>query len=277
MTQLVVWLNSMANLCGQAVLAPIAVLPGWLSSSLVAAGTGAMALIVFKYTSNQRAIKRVRDDIKANLLALSLFRDNLAVSLRAQGRICVCALKLVLLSLVPLAVMAAPMALLLGQLSLWYQARPLAIGEETVVTMKLSGEGADRWPEVRLEATSAIEPTLGPVRIRSERVLCWNIAARAAGTHRLTFTVAGEPVEKELAVGEGFLRTSPLRPSWNWTEVLLYPRETPFSPASPVQSIAIDYPPRDSWTSGSNAWVIYWTIASMVAALALRRFLNVNL
>jgi hypothetical protein len=277
MTQLVVWLNSIANLFGQTVLAPIAVLPGWLSASLVAAGTGVLALIVFKYTSNQQSIKRVRDDIKANLLALSLFKDNIGVCVRAQGRICVCAGKLILLSIVPLAVMAGPMSLLLAQLSLWYQARPLAVGEEAVVTMTISGDAADAWPDVRLEGTSAVEPTLGPVRVRSERVVCWNIAARAEGTHRLTFSVDGKPVEKELAVGDGFLRTSALRPAWNWTDALLYPRERPFPTASPVQSIAIEYPPRDSWITGSNAWVIYWTIASTVAALAFRRLLNVNL
>ena len=43
--------------------------------------------VVFKYTSNQRAIKRARDDIKAHLLALKLFKENTRVIFRAQGRI----------------------------------------------------------------------------------------------------------------------------------------------------------------------------------------------
>lgn len=277
MTQFVIWLNSAANATGRLLLAPIAILPGWLSATLAAVGTGILALIAFKYTSNQRAIKRVRDDIKANLLALSLFKDNIAVSLKAQGRICVSAFKLLVLAVVPMLVMIVPMSLMLGQLALWYQARPLAVGDESVVTLKLFEKAGSAWPEVRLEPTSAIETTLGPVRVRSERLLCWGIRARENGLHRLAFTVAGKTIEKELAVGDGFMRTSPLRPEWNWTDALLYPWEKPFPPDSPIQSIEIEYPTRDSWTSGSDSWVVYWFVASMLAALVFRRVFNVNL
>jgi hypothetical protein len=277
MTQLVVWLNIAANTLGRVVLAPLPVLPGWLSATLVACGTGIVMLLAFKYTSNQRAIKRVRNDIKANLLALSLFKENIAVSLRAQGRILLSAGKLLLLAVVPVLVMIVPVTLLLGQLALWYQARPLALGEEAVITLKLSGNSAGEWPDVRLEPAAAIEPTLGPVRVTSQRRLCWNIRALGNGYHRLAFAVGEQTIEKELAVGNGFLRTSPVRPAWNWEEALLYPWEEPFRPDSPVESIEIDYPSRSSWTCGSNSWIVYWFAVSMVAAFACRRAFNVNL
>ena len=87
----------------------------------------------------------------------------------------------------------------------------------------------------------------------------------------------GARIEKELAIGDGFMRVSTLRPGQSWSDVLLYPWEPPFSPDSPVQSIEITYPTRSSWTSGSNSWVIYWFIVSMVAGLCFRRVLNVNI
>ena len=59
LTRMVVWLNALANGLGGLLLAPIAVLPGWLSATVVAAVTGVLLLVVFKYTSNQRGIKRV--------------------------------------------------------------------------------------------------------------------------------------------------------------------------------------------------------------------------
>lgn len=277
MTQLVVWMNLIANAVGYVILAPVAFLPGWLSATTVAAVTGILALIAFKYTSNQRAIKRVRNEIKANLLALSLFKDNLAVSLQAQGRILISASKLFLLALVPMLVMIIPMSLLLGQLAMWYQARPLMIGEEAVITLKLSGTPGAVLPDVVLEPSSAVESTIGPVRVPSERVVCWGIRAREDGLHILTFTHAGRNFEKELAVGGGFLRTSPLRPSWDWTDALLYPREQPFPVDSPVQSIEVDYPTRISWTAGSKSWLVYWFLASIVAAFLFRPLFNVNL
>jgi hypothetical protein len=283
LAQLAVWLNAVANGLGAWVLAPIGVLPGWLSATIVAAATGLLLLVAFKYTSNQRAIKRVKDDIKANLLALKLFKESASVALRAQGCILVGAFRLLVLAIVPMLVMVVPVLLILGQLALWYQSRPLRIGEDAVVTLKLNGESA--WPDVRLEPTDAVEMTLGPVRVRSQREICWSIKACASGYHRLVFQV-DEPTsggqspflaDKELAIGDGFMRVSTLRPGRRWSDTLLHPAERPFRTDSPVQAIAIDYPQRPGWTSGTDSWVIYWFGVSMVAALCFRRFLHVNL
>ena len=87
----------------------------------------------------------------------------------------------------------------------------------------------------------------------------------------------GQPVEKELAVGDGFMRVSAERPGWCWSDILLHPGEPPFGPDSPVRSIEIDYPDRASWTSGTDWWLVYWFAASMFAALCFRPLLNVNL
>src|SRR5207244_7051618 len=62
-TDIVVWLNALANGLGQ-LLAPIGWVPGWLSATLVAVATGVGMLAAFKYTSNQRAIKRTRQRIR---------------------------------------------------------------------------------------------------------------------------------------------------------------------------------------------------------------------
>jgi uncharacterized membrane protein (DUF106 family) len=276
LTQVVVWLNAAANALGRWLLAPIAVLPGWLSATLVAAVTGVLLLIVYKHTSNQKAIKRVRDDISANLLAIKLFKDSAAVALKAQERLHWAAIRLFALALVPMAVMLVPVTLILGQLSLWYQQRPLRVGEEAVVTVQLNGDADSPLPEVRLESDAAFDATLGPVRVLSRREVCWNIQAREAGDHRLVFQIGEQSFAKELAVGDGFQRVSVQRPGWVWSDALLHPWEEPFRPESPVRSIAIDYPARSSWTSGTDWWVAYWFLASMVAALCFRRALNVN-
>lgn len=275
--QLVVWLNAVANALGGWVLAPIAVLPGWLSATLAAAATGVLFLAVFKYTSNQNAIKRVKDDIKANLLALKLFKESALVAVRAQGRILLGAVRLFVYALVPMLVMMVPALLILGQLALWYQARPLQIGEEAVVNVKLNGNGESSWPDVRLEPTDAIETTIGPVRVQSKREVCWSIKARASGYQHLVFRAGDQTADKELAIGAGFMRISTLRPGWSWSDTLLHPSEKPFRLDSPIQSIAIDYPKRSSWTCGSDWWVIYWFAVSMLAGLCFRRLLNVNI
>jgi hypothetical protein len=247
-----------------------------LSATIVAAATGVLLLLVFKYTSNQHAIKQVRAEIKANLLALRLFKDSAVIALYAQAAIVRGALWLAVYALVPLLVMAVPVLLILGQLALWYQARPLSVGEEAVVTAKLNASAGSELPEVRLVPTDAVAVTVGPVRIRSKGEVCWNIQARTGGYHQLVFQVGGRSFDKTLAVGDEFMRISQERPASSWSEVLLHPAEVPFSAGDPLRSIEIAYPRRASWTSGSDWWVYYWFGTSMVAALCFRRMLNVN-
>ncbi|MBM4076329.1 MAG: hypothetical protein FJ267_11900, partial [Planctomycetes bacterium] len=77
-------LNQIANMLGRLVLSPIGMMPEILGAVVVSVVTGIVLLLAFKYTSNQRSIKRVRSDIKAQLLALSLFKESIAVSLKFQ-------------------------------------------------------------------------------------------------------------------------------------------------------------------------------------------------
>jgi hypothetical protein len=276
LAHVVSWLNVPADTLGRLLLFPIGLLPGWLSATLVAAVSGVLLLLVFKVTSDQRAIKRVRDDVNANLLALKLFKDSAAVAFRAQGRIMVGAGRLLVLAVVPMLVMAVPVFLLFAQLGLWYECRPLHAGEEAVVTMALNGDAAAPWPEVSLEPADAADTMVKPVRVLSRREACWNVKAREAGTHRLVFRVDGQTVTKELAVGDGLMRVSTRRPAWDWWDALLHPGEPPFRPDAAVRSIEIDYPPRTSWTCGAGWWMWYWFAVSMIAALCFRRALNVH-
>lgn len=277
LAQIVVWLNTLANALGQLLLAPVALLPGWLSATIIATLSGVVLLVIFKYTSFQHAIKSVRNDMKAHLLALKLFRDNMPVVFRAQGRIFTGAFLGVLLAILPVAIMLVPVSLMLGQIALWYQARPLQVGQEAVLTMRLNGDAGTSLPQVRLEPTEAVEVSVGPVHVPSKREICWNLKAAEKGTHRLVFVVNDQRVEKELAVGDGFMRVSLQRPGWNWFDALLNPSEPPFPPDAAVRSIEIDYPQRDSWTSGSDWWVYYWFGVSFMSALCFRGLFNVNL
>jgi hypothetical protein len=275
LAQVAAWLSAGSSALGRILLAPLGLVPGWLSATVIAALTGVLLLALFKYTSNQRAIARVRNDINAHLLALKLFKDSARVSLRAQGRVLRGAFWLFVFAIVPMLVMVVPVALVLGQLSLWYQARPLEVGEDCVITLALSGDKQAEWPAVRMKPTNAVETNVGPVRVQSKREVCWNVKAREPGNHRLIFQVGDQAAIKELAIGDGLMRVSAERPGWDWSAILLNPGEEPFRPDQPVRSIAIDYPHRSTWTTGKDWWVVYWFAVSMVAALCFRRALNV--
>jgi hypothetical protein len=270
LTQVVVMLNAGANFLGQP-LAFISALPGWLSAAIVAVASGIGLLLVFKQTSNQRAIKRTRHQIRANLLSVKLFFDSPMIGFQGQLSALVGALTLLVLAVVPILVMLVPVTLLLGQLALWYQARPLKNGEDTIITLKLHGDRTAPWPSVKFDPQDAVEVTHGPVRVISQREICWSLRAKQNGLHTLTFHVDGYTVEKELVVGDGFMRVSQRRPDWDWSDVMLHPAEPPFPSGSLVRSIDIQYPAR------SDTWVYSWFIVSFISGFLFRGVFKVNL
>jgi len=275
--QIINWVNVLTNAFGRFFLAPIAVLPGWLSNTIISVVIGAFLLVIFKYTSNQDAIGKIRDDIKAHMLALKLFKDSISVTLHAEVRVFRGALLLLFHAIVPMLVMILPVSLLLAQMSLWYQSRPLLPGEVAVITVKLNSNVEGNWPTVNIEPTPIAEVTIGPVRIFSKREICWEIKALENGKHHITLDINQRQIEKELAIGDDFMRVSSTRPDWNWANILMHPAEEPFAPDSIVQSVTIDYPKRLSKTSGADWWLIYFFIASMVSALILKPFMKVRI
>lgn len=270
-------INLITNAVLGSALSKITVLPGWLSNTIISAVTGVLILLIFKYTSNQQAIGRVRDNIKANMLALRLFKDELAVTLQSQGRLFRGAFQLLFHSLRPMLVMILPVSLLLAQMGLWYQFRPLLPGEEALVTMKLSSAAANPLPKARILPHPGIIATIGPVRVPSKNEIYWQIKPLSNGSHQLLFQLENQTFEKQIVVGEGFMRISAVRPGPNWTDIILHPAERPFTSESPVHSISVDYPPRSSWTSGTDWWLVYFFIASMFFALLFKPFLRVRI
>jgi uncharacterized membrane protein (DUF106 family) len=274
--RIIAWLNSGMNFLARPLQYIIPPMPGWLSLTVISAVVGVLLLIVFKYTSNQKAIARTRDNIKAQLLAMKLFKDFIPVVLKSQAKIIANAFLLLFYALRPTLVMIIPFSLILGQLGLWYQAHPLNVGEETVMTMHLSESNMDDWPQVELAPSEAVHVTVGPVKVVSKRQMYWKFQALDEGYHQLKFRVDNQSIEKEIAVGNRFMRVSGMRPDLDITNLIMYPYEKPFSNASPVQSIRIDYPDRPSKISGTDWWVIYLFITSIIFALIFKPILKVK-
>ena len=271
------WINKLSNFFGRFLLAPIAVLPGWLSIAIISAVTGLFFLVVFKYASNQRAIGRIKDDMKAQMLSIKLFKDSLSATLTAQCRLFKDALLLLINAIVPMLVMILPMSLLLAQMALWYQYRPLLPHEHAVLTLKLNSDVDESWPVVSIKDDPAFEITSGPVKILSKREVCWEIKALQNGYHRVIFQAGQQQIEKDLAVGDGLMRISSKRPGWEWTDILMNPAEGPSRQDSIASSVSIRYPERPAPASGSNRWLIYFFVASIAFAYILKPLVKVRL
>ena len=265
--------NPICTAIGDAVYAVLSRLPAWASLALLSAVTGVVMLIAFRYTSNQKAIGRAKDDIKACLLALKLYKDELRVTFRAQFRLAWAILRLQRYVLTPVLLMTAPMLLGLAQMGLRHQWRPLQPGEQTRIEMYVDPANITSVSATLLPHPGVLVET---APIAGEDSLVWRIRGGEPGRHILQFKVNGSLLDKELVVSDGFERVSAMRPGHHWTDQLLHPTESRLPAASPVESIEILYPHAGSWIHGADYWILTFFVVSMLTALVFKPFFNVR-
>ena len=274
LTDILSLVNAAANAVGSVVFYPIGVVPGWLSITVISAVLGIPLFIIFKYTSNQRALTRTLNDIKASLLAVRLYKDNIAVTMKSEARLMRCSVELFVYSIIPVLIMSIPLSLILAQMSMWYQVRPLQPGDApALVSVKLNN-ASENVPDVTLDAGPGAQIVAGPVRIASRKEIYWTIQPVQEGTHLLKFQVGGQQLVKQLAIGRGFMRVSAKRPGAVPADVIMYPLEQPLGAAGPVTSISIAYPERKTFVYGTDWWLVYFCIISMISALLTSPFIK---
>lgn len=264
LSPLLALLNQICTPLGDVVYAVLSPFPVGVGLIVISALTGVVMLIAFRHTSNQKAIGRVKDDIKANLLALKLYKDELRVTFQSQARLLWAILRLQRYILTPVLLMALPMLLALAQMGIRYQWRPLRSGEQTLIRMQFA-PGAGKSVEVSIEPHPGMVVEVGPVP--GGDLCVWRVRGGAPGRHTLRFHVVAATIEKELVVGDRFERVSALRPNATWTEQLFHPVERRVAAQSRVRSIEILYPSVDSWVYGADYWVVTLFIVSMIVAL----------
>ena len=224
-------LNPICVVVGDVVYAAIGLLPIWAGLILLSAGTVVVMLIFFRYTSNQTAIVRAKDDIKANLLALKLFRDDLRGLFSAQGKVLLAGMPLQRPVLLPVF-LAPPFTLLvLAQMGIRHQWRPLHPNERTLIKMTMRPSSGNSTQAV-LRTHPGVRVEVGPVPGGNQFV--WRVRAGQPGRHILQFDIGSSVVEREFVFAEGLERVSAPRPGAAGNSQWLPPLQRPLPPVFPL-------------------------------------------
>ena len=245
---------------------PLSVLGPFWSLTALSLLTGILMVWIFGRVSDQEAIKSIRQRMRANLLAIRLFNEDLALFFLLQVRIIVATLSYMKHSLLPLLVTIVPVTLILIQISYRYSFRPIREGERVLVKVSLVDESKLTEP-VGISLTSgqgyAVE-TPG-VRIPSQREINWRIRGQHSGRYHINIRVGDHSVEKALRVGNGNGGISNLRTGKSWFHLLMYPGETPIDKEQTgIESIEIQYPRLDILFLG---WRLNWLIQYLVLSI----------
>lgn len=244
---------------------PFRSLDHWVGMVFISFLTGLFMLFIFRFTSNQEGIRKVKNMIKAHLLELRLFKDSFAISFKAQRSIFRCNLKYIGYSAKPMLVMIIPLVLIIIHLNLWFGYQSLSPGERANLKVWLK-QGIDP-----LQVSLSVTPSSGfsietpPLRMEEEREINWRLRAEKRGIHDVLLILNGDKILKKLIVsGKPLSRISPAKVRKDFLSQLLNPGESPIPSNSPLKAIKISYPSKNMSLFG---WPIHWLIVYFVLSI----------
>lgn len=273
-------LNNIFNAAFDLFFLPFRSLGPLWGLSAISLLTALVALPIFKYTSNQRAIKRIKSILMGHIIELWLYRDEIGIVLRAQGNILRRNFVYMGHMLKPLVFMVIPVALILVQTEIRYAHRPLRQGESAIVKVTVDGAGAKAGPGGGAELRAPEGLVIDTPALRAEGgVTYWRIHAESPGTYDLHVLYAGEEALKTVHAADGAMRIEPNSARGaSITAALLHPGEPPLPADLSIESIEVRYPDREISIFGHKVhWLMAYFILTLVFSFALLKPFRVRI
>ncbi|MCK4547819.1 MAG: hypothetical protein KAW17_10305 [Candidatus Eisenbacteria sp.] len=245
---------------------------GLLAMSAV---TGLILLFIWKYTTNQKQMKAVKDRIKMHFIEIRLYQDDMGIIWKTQARILKQNLRYIVLVLVPALVIIVPVVFILVDMDHRFGREALEPGESALVKVKFAGRGG--LPEVTIRAPEGVVVETPRLRIPVEREVDWRIRAEREGDFDLAFVVDGDTYTKRLTVGNSTRRFSFIKGQATVEEAFFNPGEDPLPKGSLIESIEITYPEmRFRFESWVGHWLTLFCVFSLAVGFGLKPVFNVE-
>jgi len=244
---------------------------------------GIALLILYKYTSPQKRIKRIKDQIKADLLEIRLYKDEFSVLTGAIGRLFGRNIPVYLgCNLIPFAPLIVVVLPLLVQLDARYGFEPLRAGDKVVVEIVLK-DGLDPMQRggVSLELPEGLVNEVGPVRIPAKNEVAYRARVDRKGTYDLKIAVGGEQYHKVLVAEDGASSISRARFNAGRTwDAFFHPVETPWPATSAIEAVKLKTHERADMVGIDGdlfPWLWVFCIVGLAFGFALKGVLKVNI
>jgi hypothetical protein len=242
---------------------------------------GLLMVIVFRYTSDQKAIGRAKDQLKAHLLAVRLFQDQLPVVMRAYGRILRGTGSYLRLAFTPFLIAILPITFLIVQLDRYFGWLPLRPTQTFLVEARVDDPNA--FSDAALQLPPELASSAPAVHIakdedkEKDKEVVWRVVAEREGKYEIQIAAAGQTVSKQVVVSPGLARISPVRLKDNFWERIFTSGEPALAENSPIQSITVSYPPRIigfAWMEWN--WIVLFFVVSLIAGFIFKSVLGIQ-
>ncbi len=244
---------------------------------------GLLMVVLFGYTSDQKAIGIAKDQLKAHLLAVRLYRDQIPVVMGSYGEILRGTGRYLKLAFKPLLYVIIPITLLIVQIDRYLGQTPLPVNASFLITVHLSDPyvssvTADALNSVTLDLPPEIMMSAPPVHIAAENEIVWRLVGSKEGKYEVKIAAAGQAAAKVVCVGSGLPRISTVRLRGHFWERMFSSAEPALPEDSPIESISINYPDRNIEVAGYGMnWIWLFFILSMVAGFIFKELLGIKI
>jgi hypothetical protein len=237
---------------------------------------GLVMVIVFGYSSDQKAIHSAKDQLKAHLLALRLFQDQIQVVLRSYGRIVLATGHYLRLASKPLLFVIVPMTFLIVQLDRYLGSVPLSTGQSFLVKARM--DDADSLNQASLQLPDGLTGTSPAVHVPAESEVAWRVVAEKAGEYVVHVQVADQLFAKRVIVGSGMPRLSSVRLRGKFWERIFVSAEPALPDNKFVEAIDVQYPARNIAFAGVEwNWIWLFFLLSLASGFLFKSILGIEI
>jgi uncharacterized membrane protein (DUF106 family) len=254
----------------------------WLMSPLsiviiLSVVVGLLMIVLFGYTSDQKAIGIAKDQLKAHLLAVRLYRDQLHVVMGSYGKVLRGTGRYLKLAFKPLLYVIIPITLLIVQLDRYLGLTAIQTNTPFLLTAHvnkpeaLDGISIDLPPEIMASAP--------PVHVAADNEVVWRLVASQQGAYEIKISAGGQSAVKTLRVSSELVRVSPERLRDHFWERFFSSGESALPDNSVVESIVVDYPERNiplGIAGYEMNWIWLFFILSMIAGFIFKELLGIE-
>jgi len=237
---------------------------------------GLLMVVVFGYTSDQKAIGIAKNQLKAHLLAVRLYRDQIPVVMGSYGKILRGTLRYLKLAFKPLLYVIIPITLLVVQIDRYLGHTPIPTNAPFLLTVHTTS--SDPLNDAMLDLPPEITMTAPAVHIPAENEIVLRLVGSREGKYEVKVVAAGQSLTKAVFVGSGLPRISAVRLRGHFWARMLASAEPALPGNGPIESISINYPDRNIEIAGYGmSWIWLFFILSMVAGFIFKELLGIQI
>ncbi len=227
-----------------------------------------VVLYIYKWVSSPATVKKTKNQIKANILAIRIYKDLWKVILLSFFKSLYYTGKYFLLNFAPVLIIAPLLFPVFVQMDIRYGLNAFKVGDPVVV--KAAFASSIESLNMQLLDDAHFKLKMNPVFIKALKEVNWKLETLKPGATKIRIQLNDKTITKQLTIGPTRLPLSNQKLKQSSFAHFIYPAE-PLLPESEISSISIHYPGKSITFLGITMnWLIWNLILVILIVLACK-------